>query len=265
MPENYPTHLWEPLEIPTDKHLLFRLGGLSVRIDSSDGEMRLQFSRDEAVTHAAKATIESGEPEFTGSVEYFACQEAVPVIRAKPILPDRSIVVRPEKPQMVLPGEQTLFFVSIPVWIQFELVRPKPVAFKTLPVVVRSATWYGDPMSGEHCYAEKSSAAKALNRIEPCDWQVICPITIRNRAATSLEVKRLCIQVRHLGIFQGQERLWTHPAAIVYEEGLASLKADYEGKAPTWEPIIRTLCEPRDPARKSLLNRGLSTLRLPGF
>jgi hypothetical protein len=134
-----------------------------------------------------------------------------------------------------------------------------------MPVVTRSATWYGDPISGEHCYVEKSSAARVLQPDGGCTWQAVCPITVHNRDRSSIEVTRLCVQVRHLGVFQGKERLWTQPVAIINREGHSPMEAAYGQNPPEYEPIDRTLSEPRDLARKSLLSRGLGTLRLPGF
>lgn len=265
MPESYPTHLWEPVKIPANENLLFKLGQLSVRIDSADEELRFQASRDANASHDPGVELEPGHPAPSADDEFFACSVETPVIQAKPVMPDRSVVIRPGNHVSVLPGEQALFYVGLPIWIQFELVRSKPVVLKTLPVVTRSATWYGDPMSGEHCYVEKSLASRVLQRDGICDWQAVCPITIHNQARTSLEVARLCVQVSHLGVYQGHERLWTQPVAITNREGPDPMEVRYGQSPPDSEPIVRALSDPRDPARKSLLGRGLSTLRLPGF
>lgn len=265
MSETNSTRLWDSVRIPADQTLLFQLGHLSVKIQPDEHELHMQISRDEAAPYEPDLRTEPGQEIPSTGVEDFACRVEDPVIQARPVMPDRSVVVRPKNRISVLPAEQALFFVSIPIWVQFELILSKPVVLKTMPVVTRSATWYGDPMSGEHCYVEKSSAARVLQADAGSYWQAVCPITVHNRDKNPIDVTRLCVQVSHLGVFQGSDRLWTQPVTIVNREGSDPMEATYGKGAPDWEPIERTLSEPRNPARKSLLSRGLSTLRLPGF
>ena len=265
MTENPQFDLWEPVEIPAGKHLHYQLGSLSLRVESNPAELRLHSTRLDRPIDGCSSGIEDSIPSDVGTIERFACHDDTPRVKATPVLPDRSVVVRPEHQLTVLPGEQALFFVGIPVWVRFELIRAKPVMLKTFPSVIRSGTWYGDQFSGESCYLEKGPAQRSLENLTLRDWQIVCPITIHNRAKTGLDIVRVCIQVSHLGVFQGRQHLWTQPVGIINREGSSPLSATYDQKPSEWEPILKTLSEPRDPVQKSLLGRGLSSLRLPGF
>jgi len=255
------TGLWDPREVPRNKTLVYQMGPLTLGFDNSDQELLLWSSRDGTETDVCHATIEDQVQHDGATIERFTLQSERPVIRLLPIMPDRSVVVRPENAISILPGQTGSFFVSLPVWVRIELAQPEPIALKEIPSEIRSNTWLGTTYSGELCYLEKSTARRTLMGRTKRDWRVTCPISIQNRHQAPLEITHICIQVRHLGVFQGQEHLWTHPVKIVHEDEPEHLEVTYGRSAPDHETIIKTLSEPRVPARKSLLEWGLSSLR----
>ena len=259
------TGLWDPQGIPENKTLVYRLGPLSVGLDYCDKELRLWSAWDRDETNECGVAIKDRILPGTAAIERFALPDESPTIRSIPVLPDRSVVVRPENVISVLPGQIASFFVSLPVWVRIELAQSEPITLKELPSEIRSNTWLGTTYSGELCYLEKSTARRTLVGRARRDWRVTCPISIHNRNRVPLKITHICIHVRHLGVFQGQEHLWTQPVTIVHDDDTERLEVTYGRSAPDQESIIKTLSDPRVPVRKSFMEWGLSSLRLPGL
>lgn len=183
-----------------------------------------------------------------------------------PAMPDRSIVVRPAAALKVPAGRDALFFTSIPVWIRVTAGSPEGITLCELPSLILSNTWFGEPTAGELCYALRTRAVRTLEEIETRAYSAVCPITVRNRAPKELSFERLCVQVEHLSVYQGPDRLWTNELEVRFQGEEQSSQITIGREAPGFAEQPTKVCDARQPAEKTLLRQSFSVLRsLTGF
>lgn len=192
--------------------------------------------------------------------------EADAPVRLRPELPDRSVVVRPEQPLRLSAGSQIRVFVAIPIHVSILVGPSKPITLTTLPTRILSNTWFGEPASGELCYALISPAVKNVDGLAAGVHEALCPVTILNRSAGELDFQRFCIQVEHLGIYRGVSRLWTNSMQVEYRGEPGVGQVTISNKVPDFEKVEEKLCDARRPARKTLMTKSFHLLKgLTGF
>jgi len=136
----------------------------------------------------------------------------------QPRFPDRPVLVRPEFPYTLLPGERVQFYVMVPVWVCIGRKGEPPVLEQ--PVLNLSKTWFGSPTSGEFCYSIRTSAHREGETLEAGSWQAICPVRIRNQSKETVSFERLCLRVKYLSLYQHATRgLWANESSVIFRGG----------------------------------------------
>jgi hypothetical protein len=258
------TELWQPHHIEQGQCLEAQVGPLKLWLRRNVDEVHIavKHSTDsEDFTKTVAPKVLSGqEPDGLdwGRWVYDKCKEIV----LRPVTPDRPVVIRPEVPLRIPPGQEALFFVSIPLWIRILVGDGEKIQLCEKPSVKLSNIWFGDPMSGDLCYSLRSRARREIAdpQVEP--HRAVCPVTIRNEAISQVEIERFCLHVAHLGVYSGASRLWTNGVQINFKGEDEISLLDYSKKAPTYETINKVLSEPRTPVKKSLLKRSFGNLGL---
>ena len=59
------------------------------------------------------------------------------------------MVVRPEMPFTILPGDRVQFFVRIPLWVRLVAAGHGESVWCDVPTRILSKTWFGAPEAGE--------------------------------------------------------------------------------------------------------------------
>lgn len=257
--------LWNSLPFSGSEPIHYQFGPLSVWIQKIENDFILYLKRTS--TEEIRCSVGTGNiPADLKASDRFAYDGEFEAIQAVPMLPERSIVVRPENPLKIISGQKTLFFVSIPLTIRFELLQgPHRTTLVDIPTQVLSNTLFGDTMTGELSFALKTAAKHRLETVTKRRWRAICAVTVVNKSDRNLDLQRLCVQSRHLGCFQGKDFLWTHPIVVTHRSEKEEIVVTFGDEPPSFEAIGEQLSEAREPVKKSLLRRGLSSLRLPGF
>ena len=187
-------------------------------------------------------------------------------IRLVPALPDRSVVVRPKFPLNVPRGESALFYVNIPVWVRVNVGEKSDLTLNEIPSVILSNTWFGEPTSGELCYALKTKALRDLEELSNHPYMATCPVRVENQAPTDLDFQRICIRVEHLHVYRGARRLWTNQVEVIFKGEDFTSQINVLKYAPKLEGTSERLCAAREPVERSLLKKSFSFLRsLTGF
>jgi hypothetical protein len=264
MPSVACSALWEEMPIPERSSLIINYGPLKLRLRRRHNEYALVINRDPAAEFACEID-QSGQENGEPVNERYAFDKPFDRVRLAPVLPDRSVVVRPDNALKILSGQQALFFVSIPVSLRVSLIGATTVDLVDIPTLVLSNTWFGDTVEGELCYSLKTSAKREIATLSKRPWRAICPITITNTGSSHLEIQRLCVQVKHLSCFLGETQLWTNSVEVVSRGEVAQTVLNYGSEPPAFEKVQRKLADPREPVRQSLLQRGFLNLRLPSF
>ncbi len=185
-------------------------------------------------------------------------------IRLLPVMPNRSIVVRPELPLKIPGGRKATFYVTLPVWVQVAIVDSEDVVLKEEPTVELSNIWFGDPVSGELCYSLKSRARRKYLDSPLMPHRVVCPVFFNNASKTELDLTRFCIQSNHLNIYAGTTMMWTNDIKIQFLGNELESSIDYTQKPSELEPDATLLTNARVPFKKALFQRGLDSIKLFG-
>ena len=69
-------------------------------------------------------------------------------MQPSPVLPDRPVVMRPDRALTLLPGQSTIFFLELPVWFRLSTSGYRPAQIFEEPLTVLTRTWFGDPVTG---------------------------------------------------------------------------------------------------------------------
>ena len=162
-----------------------------------------------------------------------------------PVVPDRPVVVRPERPVHLLPGRKIKFFLTVPAWIRVSASSGKPSQLAEFPTEVLSNTWFGDPAGGELCYSLTTLGRRELSEVPAESHMLTCPVVARNASSESLLFERICVRMPHLRTYQGTTRLWTNELKVTFKGMEAGSTVEYSTDPPRVEPVVSRLGEER--------------------
>jgi hypothetical protein len=217
------------------------------------------------------------------AVERFSFSESPAALLLRPVLADRSVVVRPEGTFAVPSGERVTLFVSTPVWLTISVGRAsrgrrrrgrKPparrdedaledVLLTEIPSHRLSDTWFGpSTLVGELCYASRTAGRLAIDELPIRPHRAVTPVTLDNRAATPLVVQRVLVPVPTLALYADQDGgLWTQGVSLTREADVDQAVARVESTPPVVArgPAER-LADPRTAAPATAVVRAFSRL-----
>ncbi len=253
-PSAGPQVAWGEFVIPPDQLTIFQsrfVSALCKRVDdevwlaSVQGDYRSEFA-DADISWTRWVAIDPDEP-----------------IAFTPIFPDRPVVVQPEHAFKIAPGARTKIYVSLPMWLRIEKIRPAREMLIEVPTVVLSNTWFGSFTEGELCYWAPSPAARTIPDAGPeSSSNAICPIQIINRAEEALVVDKIAIRVEHLCIFKLNGQFWSDPMQINYKGTEDLSRIEITGKVPAEARGATLLSSPRKKqGRQGFAAKTFATLR----
>ena len=245
----------EPVRIEDHRVRHWQIGTLSLWVRRSENSEWLVANRqvpgaDEVLEEAA---VLDEEPDGLKWQRY-AVPESEPTLSLMPQMPDRPLIVRPETPLTIATGGEGVFYALLPCWI--DLAVGEGTKIVTIPSVRLSGSWFGEPVSGELCYAMRTNARRGVEDLPPRPHRAVCTLRIANRDAKPLEVQRVCLHVGPLAIYRGTAHLWTSEVTLTNTAGNEPTEPHYGTATPAADPHAELLSparEPRDP--KSLKAR----------
>jgi len=259
--------LWDSSTVKSETLYRASFSTLTVWLKRSREDWYLASQRPGKETNPAPLSeVKGRKPRQDLNFSRWVVGPDVSTVQFVPAMPDRSIVVRPAVPLKVPAGKDALFFLSIPVWVRVLAQPPKGITLCELPTLILSNTWFGEPTSGELCYALRTRAMRSLEEIENRPYTAICPVSIRNRAPKELDFERLCVRVEHLNVYRGRQRLWTNELEVRFQGDEHSSQVTIGKGAPKFAENLIKVCEAREPVENALLKQSFSFLRsLTGF
>ena len=212
--------------------------------------------------------VTDGAPEGPATLR-FSFAETPDTLHVHPRLADRAVVVRPETPMVVPPGETVTLYASTPVWmaLKFEVRRTRRsrapatdlAVIAELPSARPTDTWFGpNTREGELCYAVRTAARTEAGDLPLRPHRAVTPLTVENRAATPLDLVRIALPMPFLALHVGPgDRLWTDAVRFVREPD-EDTTVEAQPRAPT---DGERLAEPRTaPTLGQTLSRTVSRL-----
>ncbi len=139
---------WNRREVAVGEGLCFVIGPLALQLFRSRNSWRLWTTRepaDEAQPSEARVETLTNMPGEEGA-ERFVFGSSPSSLRLRPMLADRSVVIRARQSVFVPPGEETMLYLSSPVWISLDLGEPAR-SLREIPVSQLSDTWFGPALA----------------------------------------------------------------------------------------------------------------------
>ncbi|MEX2607403.1 MAG: hypothetical protein WD708_08665 [Kiritimatiellia bacterium] len=208
----------------------FGVGSLSVYATQQEGDWIVGIHRGEAGDDKAFHTLSGEAPDGTAWRRLGSVDE-MPELHIRPAFPNRPVVVRPEFPYTIIPGEKVCFFVGVPVSIC--LFSPAEVKLLEEPIVKLSNTWFGVPTEGELCYAMRTLARREGEHLDFGPTRVVCPVRVRNQTKETMMFERLCLRVKYLDMYeQAGKGLWANESSVIVRGGESWSRVAYARNAP---------------------------------
>lgn len=193
-------------------------------------------------------------------ISRFCFSHECSTIRVMPVLSDRPVVVKPDKPLYVFSGEETTLYLAFPLWIRVEIGEPRRL-LQEFPTVALSDTWFGpNTREGELCYAGKTFGRLHLSDLPLRPYRVITAVRIRNKAPDSLYLERLNINLPMLSLYRdAQDVLWTNALTLERQEGQGMAALEIERKPPVQAEQPQFITGSRQIEHRNLLVRAFSS------
>ena len=257
---------WGTYQLPENTQAICKVGPMLLCVQRFAKEWRIGYrsSREEAFDEQGQQIV-VGKPltEFDSqsSVTRFSARQTTDRLVLVPALADRAVVTRPEGAFFIPPGEETLLFVTTPLWARVEVGEPLRT-LQEMPIFRPSDTWFGpSSLEGELCYASRTHGHTDLTKLSFRPHRAITPVSICNLSEEALLLERMNLPVPYLSLFSSEnDYLWTQAVTFTREKGgdVVSLKFD---KQPPREAVSPTLLSgPRKEADRNLIVRAFGAL-----
>ena len=203
---------WGNYEFSVHQTLRWQIGPTTLWITRGGKEWRVSTTEKHPPLDNRLSIAEAAEEPFGDDVDSrrFALGGESCTIRLVPALPDRPLIVKAASPFFVPTLGEVILFVSSPLWLR---VSAEGSGNELVDVALAqpSDTWFGpNTMTGELCYASRSSARLHLENLAVRPHRSISALRICNRAKSILKLEKLKVPVQHLGLLASKEgHLWT--------------------------------------------------------
>jgi len=243
--------IWGAHELDVNKVLKFHLGDLYLWLIHDSQELR--------IAHRYYKEEQLDDDLWTR----WTIKEQPVIINLSPIMPDRSIIVKPENSFKLLSGSSVQIYVKIPLWIGVQLGNKTLVE---IPSVILSNTWFGNFFEGELCYWISTGARLNLDRGKQKKYLAIAPTQLINNSNDDLPVEQLCLQVPNLTLYIDQDTIWTDDVSIYFKGLNTGSEIKLSNKAPKESHKAKLISKAREKEKSGLKSRAFASLKdLPGI
>lgn len=253
-------NVWEPQPSETGQTVHWRIGPLDMWVRHVEGEWHV------GVSHGADdrpPVVDAAEPEEDLAWRRWAAEIVDPLLKAAPVLPDRSVIVRPAVPLQILPGQEARFFVGVPVLVRISVAgkHTDELVMCEEPTTQLTKSWFGTPIEGEPCYALRTRARSSLDEITPAADRAVCPLMLRNESGDTLDFERLCLRARHLSVYRGSRHIWTSEGKITFKGEDSLTHVTYGDGPPAFDDAAELLSPARDVPGRSFVSKTFDNLK----
>jgi hypothetical protein len=253
--------VWDAWDLGQKQTAVWTFPERTIHVERVDQEWHvLSVAGSTGTTVASRTFIDRSLKPRSSEWRHYLSREAGPVL-PRPVLPDRALVAKPDRSLTLLAGESAQFFLEIPVWFRMNAGADRQVQVFEEPLTVLSNTWFGDPVTGELCYALATRLHQGLSSIAPSAWRAVCPMAVTNDSATDLAFERICLHVQNLAVFRGDERLWTNGLEVLFRGAEQASNIRVSPGAPEFEPGLAPAAPARQPAEVWDIRKTFSRIR----
>jgi hypothetical protein len=251
---------WDEVQIEQGSIMNWKFGSLSLWIEHRNEEYLISHVYTEEDTKGASVIQVRDQKDVPEDLLWnrYIVQDTSAKFQLVPALPNRAVVVSPEFPIKLAPKSGTVFYMSIPLWVQIMTGTKKKTLLMEIPSQILSNTWFGDALTGELCYALTTRARREVAETAEMEHRIICPVHVWNSGTDPLDFQKLCVHVEHLRVYGGTRHLWSNEVSITYmgEEHPSEIR--YEERMPKNEKECQVLSMEREPAQKNIISKSFS-------
>lgn len=209
---------WGEFAFNQDETKCWRIGDRFIAIKRSEREWTIW--NNESANEINKPVIvnkqKSRESFQDVSFERFMVCQTTDTVHVEPSLADRSIIVRPSKPLVVMPFEKIQLYVSTPIWMTISVPNIE-TPMSDIPFWRPSDSWFGpSTMSGDICYSKYTDAKVKQEDLEMRSHRASTMVTVTNDQEEPLIIQRLNLPVPSLKTYSnGNGHFWTDQISIL--------------------------------------------------
>ncbi len=255
---------WGALEVGEEQGASLVVGPCSVWIEHRPHEWRIAVHQSPHILSTDVEVCTGIEPvagHADAEVHRYAFRSSEALIHVIPATADRSVVVRPQEPFHVLPGQSVDLYMSTALWMRVEATRRRVFLMET-PTTRPSDTWFGpSTRAGELCYASRISAHLRQSEIDSWPARAITKVVLQNRARETLRFERFALPVPHLSLYaDSADRLWTQSATVRWDSSGAPAQVLLASGPPAEARGASAVGKARRPPTQNVLTQALSAL-----
>lgn len=211
---------WNTHNLALDNIGHWKIGPLELWIKRYENEWRIYSKRSSNPSikeiNAKVPVLENIPPNL--DAQRFGVRETSPELTFHPVLSDRAVVVRPEKPFHLPAKEEVSIFVNTSVWLKISY-GPAKMPMATLPIYRPSDTWFGSSTTdGELCYSARSKAKIRFNDLEIYPYRAVTNIQLQNKSNTDLFLERIKVPIPALSLYLSEEQVYFTDSMIYCRE-----------------------------------------------
>ena len=239
---NAPTDIWKFFELAEGETIRWDVGSFCFYAGRIQNDWFLWHNWREG---SQSVDIQIRKESLTHDIDYdrWAFKTPKHRILISPTMPDRPMVVRPVTPLGIPPESEVHFFINIPSRIKVSIGDERNFnELAEFSSQILSNTWFGDNFTGILCYSNKSYIRREKQELDVIPNQIICPFKIKNKGGEILKVERICLNVKYLSIYAGQQRLWSNEVTAIFRGHGKETQLEYANSAPkdATNPLLLT-------------------------
>ena len=258
------TRIWDPFLLEDNKIYFWQIGPLRIWIERWNDEWIAAY--DYAENETVLKYPEDGGIRYPKRPELIELNRIVAkvdkdILSFHPVMDVKPIVVGADTPFKILPKNEALIFINVPISIRITAGESKKSVLMEIPTVLLSNTWVGSPSAGELSLSLKTSAVRKIDNLNPKPNRAGCPVLIKNLSSVPLEVEKICIHTENLSIYRGNSRLWTNKMIISYLGPDKTSEIKRLKSAPGMEPDEKLLSKPVVQAKSGILRKSFDLFK----
>jgi hypothetical protein len=254
---------WGEFKVPRGYSRRWKIGPLLLRVRRLHHEWQVsRGASGPASDHGLEVGIlEEGEEDGGGAlISRYATSGTADTLVVTPVLPDQSVISRPERPISVLPKQSVDVYVGAPVWIRLE--EAPNTLLGDLPAATPIRTWWGpNTREGELCYATRTHGRLELGDAVQYPHRVLTAIEVTNATDEPLLIERISLPARRLSLYAAEDgRLWTESIRLERTSHADFAELSINPGPPAPAPEATKLSEPREADSEHALFRAFGSL-----
>lgn len=215
---------WGEYELEGGKWSRWIIGPMAFHARSTSNEWRFAWKVEGDLlseSHAYDKAVADEDIDNICQFRRFTLEKPGLKLKVMPRLANRPVIVRPETPLFLPPGQRTTLYVSTGVWLVAAPAFDGAPELLEIPLFRSSDTWFGhNTTEGELCYASLTNARTEIRMLADVPHRAFTPIEISNLGKDALAVEALRVPVTTLSLYAGKRgRLWTDKISFERDAG----------------------------------------------